>query len=126
MNSIPAGAAQGPDDWPFSDEAAARDAGLIPPDPSTHAALPDADSEELVTSSSDEPTDDDGAPTSGGYGRRIDDGHGDTGDTGDATDPQAEHNVDLDAYPSQPEEARASDGTDRPRDQNNAGPRRTR
>lgn len=82
MNSIPDGAPQGQDDWPLSDEGAARDAGLIPPDPSTHAALPHTDSEDVVTSSSDEPADDVDAPASGGYGSRIEGGHGGTGDTG--------------------------------------------
>ncbi|MEG9247861.1 hypothetical protein V6S67_07175 [Arthrobacter sp. Soc17.1.1.1] len=54
--------------WAFSDEEAARDAGLIPPDPSTHAAAAGSDADEIVTGSSDEPADDPDAPSSGGYG----------------------------------------------------------
>lgn len=54
--------------WAFSDEEAARDAGLIPPDPSTHAAAAGSDADEIVTGSSDEPADDPDASSRRGYG----------------------------------------------------------
>ncbi|TKV26144.1 hypothetical protein FDK12_14400 [Arthrobacter sp. NamB2] len=137
--SVPGG--DGSAGWAFSDEEAARDAGLIPPDPSTHAAAAGFDTDEIVTGSSDEPADDPDAPSKRGYGGPGSDaGQGDrsTGRDGEEQigaerrdeDPEAvveesgDQAVDMDQYPAQPDIGRASDGADTTGYQNDADPPR--
>ncbi|MEG9250034.1 hypothetical protein V6S67_18245 [Arthrobacter sp. Soc17.1.1.1] len=156
MNSIPPNGGDASDshsvtggdgsaDWAFSDEEAARDAGLIPPDPSTHAAAAGSDTDEIVTGSSDEPADDPDAPSGGGYDAPDDpegqdasqdarstdkDGEEQVGADRRDEDPEAvvvesgDQAVDMNQYPAQPDTGRASDGADRTGYQNDADPPR--
>lgn len=127
MNTIPnPGRDSAGDDsagWAFSDEEAARDAGLIPPDPSTHAAMSTIDPDDLTIPSSDQPTEDPDRPAEGGYGGPGDDdgreneGINDETMTSPGANPGADsatgHVADVDADSAQPESARTSDGPNR-------------
>lgn len=150
MNSIPSSGRDASDSgtgpggsagWAFSDEEAARDAGLIPPDPSTHAAASGSDADEIVTRSSDEPADDPDAPANRGYGgpgsnarqdHRSKDTNGEEDveadrrdeNPGAAVEESGDQTVDLNQYPAQPGVGRASDGADSTGYQNDADPPR--
>ncbi|MHA7241475.1 hypothetical protein [Arthrobacter sp. TMS1-12-1] len=106
--------------WPFSDEAAARDAGIIPPDPSTPGDLGAEPPEEFVAAITDT-VDADAFNGS----EKPDHGSSEDAESRDQTvTPDADHPVNSDDYPSQPEAARASEHPDRTGYQNDADPPR--
>lgn len=106
--------------WLFSDEAAARNAGIIPPDPSTPGDRPAGPPEEFVAAISDT-VDADAFNSSG----KPDHASSEGADMQDRfLTPDVDHPVDSDDYPAQPEAARASDHPDSAGYQNDADPPR--
>lgn len=106
---------------PFSEETAARDAGIIPPDPTSDQG-PGMDSdvtppEEFVsaitTTIDGDAADEDAADAVGADRTKSE-------PIGPVTRPDVDHPVQGGDYPSQPEAARASDDPDRTGYQNDA------
>lgn len=116
--------------WPFSDEAAARDAGIIPPDPTADQepgvdpiATPPEDFVSAITTTVDQ----DAATQDAADGDATDQDAADSTEiqpSDPATRPDADHPVNSGDYPSQPHTARASDEPDRTGYQNDADPPR--
>lgn len=114
--------------WPFSDEAAARDAGLIPPDlfsdpsprPSTDGDVPAAPPEDFVAAISDT-VDADAFNES----QDPEDASTRNGETEDhVVSPSADHPIDMDDVPSQSATTRASDDPGESGYQNDTDPPR--
>ncbi|MEG9250057.1 hypothetical protein V6S67_18360 [Arthrobacter sp. Soc17.1.1.1] len=114
--------------WPFSDEAAARDAGIIPPDSPT---IP-SDGSSADGDSSAAPPEDFIAAFSGmvdadafGASQHPEDVRTRDGGLEDRKpSPRADHPMDMDDVPSQPDTAQAADHPDETGYQNDADPPR--
>lgn len=121
---------QDPQDWPFSDEAAARDAGIIPPDVTSDQepgvdpiATPPEDFVSAITTTVDH----DAATQDAAHEEVAGQDAGDSTEiqpSDPAPRPHAAHPIDGGDYPSQPHTARASDEPDRTGYQNDADPPR--
>lgn len=121
--------------WPFSDEAAARDAGIIPPESTSDQGsgadpdlVPPEDFVSSITTTIDrdavdeeaigrEGTDTVGADTEGTAQTRSE-------PTDPVTRPDVDHPINSGDYPSQPDAARASDESDQTGYQDDADPPR--
>lgn len=111
--------------WPFSDEAAARDAGIIPPDPTSDQGLgvnpgvapPEEFVSAITTTIDRDAGDEEAIDTEGADETKI-------RSTEPVTRPDVDHPIRSGDYPSQPDAARASDDPDEMGYQNDADPPR--